>query len=336
MTPKKRLLRVLNKQAVDRPPVICPGGMMNAASVEIMTHTGNLLPEAHMDSHIMANLAADIHRLTGFENIGIPFCMTVEAEVMGSEVSYGSLSCEPKVSKEKYASFTEVICKDIPDLLCKGRVETVLNAIKESAMNYPEIPVIGNLCGPISLAASLVDPVAMLKGLRRDKDNAHRVLNYVSNVIGDFAALMIGCGASVIAISDPTATGEILGPQLFEEYAVRYINQIISTIHQRETKVIVHICGNMNRVRNLLPSIQADAISVDALVNLQKLKNDFPQMITMGNVSTYLLQDGLPDTIKKTTKRLVEEGVDIIAPACGLSTSTAISQIQTLTQAVKE
>ena len=36
LSPKERLLKVLNKEEVDRPPVICPGGMMNAAIVDIM------------------------------------------------------------------------------------------------------------------------------------------------------------------------------------------------------------------------------------------------------------------------------------------------------------
>lgn len=54
LTPKQRLLRVLRKEPVDRPPVICTGGMMNAAIVEIMQQTGHTLPEAHLDPQRMA------------------------------------------------------------------------------------------------------------------------------------------------------------------------------------------------------------------------------------------------------------------------------------------
>jgi len=336
LTPKARLLKVLNRQAVDRPPVICTGGMMNAAIIEIMNSTGHTLPEGHVNSHIMAQLAADIHQFTGFENIGIPFCMTVEAEILGSAVSYGTLSCEPKVTQEKYRTLAEVHPEDITHMLMQGRVQVVLDAIREAAAAHPEIPVIGNICGPVSLAASLVDPLALLKGLRKDKASAHRVFAYVSALLGKLACLMVENGAAVISIGDPTATGEILGPELFEEYAVRYINQIINSIHESQTDVIVHICGNMNRVRHLLPAIQADAISVDALVDLRKLKDDFPQMIVMGNVSTYLLQNGPADKVSATVQRLVEQGVDIISPACGLSTSTSISMIQAMTNAVRD
>src|SRR5665647_208594 len=102
LSSKERLLTVLRKGKTDRPPIICTGGMMNAAVVEIMNNTGNTLPEAHSDAKLMASLAGDVYEQTGFENIGIPFCMTVEAEVLGSEVTYGTLVCEPKIIKEVF------------------------------------------------------------------------------------------------------------------------------------------------------------------------------------------------------------------------------------------
>ena len=67
LTPKERLLRVLRKQAVDRPPVVCTGGMMNAAIVEIMRATGHTLPEAHFDSQRMAELRRTSTRIPGLK-----------------------------------------------------------------------------------------------------------------------------------------------------------------------------------------------------------------------------------------------------------------------------
>lgn len=333
LTPKERLLNVLSGRTVDRPPVICTGGMMNAAIVEIIELSGCPLPAAHSDSRLMADLAAAIQRQTGFENIGMPFCMTVEAEIMGSEVSYGTQACEPKVVNELYSSLAAVERKDINAMLGEGRVGVVLAAIRRAAQDNREIPVIGNLCGPISLAASLVDPVAFLKGLCKDKASAHVMLAYVSDLLAEFACRMAGHGADVISIGDPTATGEILGPRVFGEFAVPYINRVIDRIHECQTKVILHICGDMNRVRHLLPSLHADAISVDAVVSLKKLKDEFPRLITMGNISTYLLESGTEDAVRRTVRRLTKEQVDIIAPACGLSTATSVKMIRALTEA---
>ncbi len=337
-TPKERLLGVLNKEQelVDRPPVICVGGMMNAAVVEIMERTGRRLPEGHGDVDLMVQIALDVYEQTGFENFGLPFCMTVEAEVAGSDISLGSLSCEPKIEKEAYPSVSDVEFRDVEDMLRSGRIPVVLGAIEKLSRSHPHVPVTGTLTGPISLAASLVDPVTFYKELHLKRERSHEVLDYVSNLLAAFAERMVEHGASCIAIGDPSATGEILGPHAFKEYAVRYINRIADRVRIAGVPVILHICGNIGSVKHLLPELRVDAISTDVVVSLVRLKEEFPGLVTMGNVSTYLLEFGDPDRVARTTTRLVDEGIDIIAPACGLSTSTSLALIRAMTDAAKE
>lgn len=55
----------------------------------------------------------------------------------------------------------------------------------------------------------------------------------------------------------------------------------------------------------------------------------------MGNLSTYLLEFGPADKVAKTVEKLVRDGVEIISPACGLSTSTPLENILAMTGAVK-
>jgi [methyl-Co(III) methanol-specific corrinoid protein]:coenzyme M methyltransferase len=336
LSPKERLLAKLNKQPTDRTPVICPGGMMNAAVVDIMKQTGHTLPEAHSNQPLMTELAADVHKYSGFENIGIPFCMTVEAEVLGSEVTYGTLACEPKITREVFASAADVKKKNINSMLNDGRVGVVLETASVLSRKYSDIPVIGSLTGPVSTAASLIDPMMILREFRKKPAECHRVMEYVTELLISFAQRLVESGASVISIADPTATGEILGPVVFRDFAVPYLNKIIDAMKQQNVPVIVHICGNLSGVWRSLPSIRASAISTDAFVSLKQLKTDFPEITTMGNLSTYLLEFGTADKVADQTRRLVDEGIDIIAPACGLSTSTSLELIRSMTGAVKE
>jgi [methyl-Co(III) methanol-specific corrinoid protein]:coenzyme M methyltransferase len=308
--------------------------MMNAAIVDVMNSTGHTLPEAHSDDLLMAALANDVRDQTGFENIGIPFCMTVEAEVLGSEIDIGTLGCEPKIRREAYPSAESVETREIGSLLDSGRVKTVAGAAHRLSSEHPDLPVIGNLTGAISTSASLVDPISFLKGLRKDRDNSHRVLEYVSDFLTAYARLLVENGADVISIGDPTATGEILGPKMFNEYALPYLNRIVDGIHSAGARVIVHICGDIGSVKHLVTEIRSDAISTDAMVNLHSLKGEYPWITTMGNVSTYLLQFGTPEKIARKTESLIEQGIDIIAPACGLSTSTSLENIRALTSTV--
>jgi [methyl-Co(III) methanol-specific corrinoid protein]:coenzyme M methyltransferase len=336
LSPKQRLLDTLARKRVDRSPVICTGGMMNAAIVDVMTRTGHTLPEAHFEAERMAELAGDIHRETGFENLGIPFCMTVEAEVLGSGIDFGSLACEPKIASELFRSARDVVFRDMRTMLNSGRIRQVAGAAERLARLHPDQPVIGSLTGPVSTAASLVDPLQFLKELRKDRESAHRVLEYVSTFLIGFAQTLVESGATVICIGDPTATGEILGPRMFDEYAVTYLNKVIDGIHAAGVPVLVHICGEMKAVKPSIPLLHADAISTDAFVNLRLLKEEYPQLTTMGNLSTILLESGDPEKVARRTENLVREGIDIISPACGLSTSTTIKVIRAMTDTVKE
>jgi [methyl-Co(III) methanol-specific corrinoid protein]:coenzyme M methyltransferase len=150
-----------------------------------------------------------------------------------------------------------------------------------------------------------------------------------------FAGELFSHGVTLISIGDPTATGEILGPKMFEEYVVRYLNRVIDGIHGFGAPVIVHICGKIQSVKHSLPQLRADAVSTDALVNLKLLKEEFPGLTTMGNVSTFMLERGETDKVVRHTQGLIRDGIDIIAPACGLSTSTKLETICAMTDIVK-
>ncbi|MDR1899395.1 MAG: methylcobamide--CoM methyltransferase, partial [Treponema sp.] len=301
-SPKERLLRVLRREGADRPPVICPGGMMNAAIVEVMEKNGGAsaaaLPAAHHEGGLMGDLARDVCEQTGFENFGLPFCMTIEAEALGSEVDYGSLTCEPKIRREVFSSVGEVR-EQPPGAIAKNRrAEAVINAVHRLSRQFPDIPVIGSLTGPLSAAASIVDPMTFLKELRREKAAAHRVLDYVSDQLIDYVKLVAENGASAISIADPTATGEILGPKLFGEYAVPCINRIVDAVHALGLPVIVHICGELRMVQARLSGLRGDTLSVDAFVNLGSLKKEAGIENTMGNLSTYMLEFGSPERVR--------------------------------------
>jgi [methyl-Co(III) methanol-specific corrinoid protein]:coenzyme M methyltransferase len=266
--------------------------------------------------------------------------MTVEAESLGSEVDYGSLSCEPKINREIFSSVKTVEFLPPGEILKSRRAGAVADSVNALSKKYPDVPVVACLTGPLSLSASLVDPMTFLKELRREKEDAHRFLEYVSDQLIAYARVLADSGADVITIADPTATGEILGPGLFEDYAVRYINKLTDAIHTLGKPVIVHICGNVRMVTPQLSHIRGEAISVDAMVNLRALKAELgpgvDAPVTMGNLSTYLLEFSNPEKVYGGAKLLLEDQIDILAPACGLSTSTPLSNITAFTGAVKE
>ncbi|OLS02193.1 MtaA/CmuA family methyltransferase [Tissierella creatinophila] len=337
MNTKERLLGALKGTQLDRVPCICPGGMMNMIVTELMHKTNILWPDAHTDVDKMSELAKSVYEYGMFENYGVPFCMTVEVEGMGAEVDLGDTKFEPRVVSyvlDTVSDYNKLKQFDIK----AGRAKVSTDVISRLKSNNEGVPVIGNLSGPISVASSLMEPVVFYKELRRKKEDAHKFMGYVTNQILAFGKAQVEAGADVITISDPSGTGEILGPDYFDEYAVKYLNKLIDRLHEVNKKIpiIVHICGQMHRVYPELNKIKADALSFDAIVSIKEVKEQMPDRIIMGNLSTYALEFSNKEKIKTMTKSVLNSGVNIISPACGLGTQSSLENIQAMLAAVKE
>jgi len=329
LTEKERLHRALKKETVDRPPCICPGGMMNMITTDLMDICDVTWPEAHTDARMMASLALASYEHGCFENVGVPFCMTIEAEAMGAEVTMGTRNYEPHVTG--YAADS---VKDWRKLsranMNEGRTKVVLDAIRILKAQNLNVPIIGNLVGPISTASSVIDPVPFYKELRKEKAESHAFLTFVTEQLIEFANAMVEAGADVIAISDPSGTGEILGPKFFEEYAVKYLNMLLDGIKDKHAGTIVHICGQMRSVYKQVDMLHADALSFDAVVPMREARKNLGDRVLMGNVSTFALEFGDEERIEKLTKACVDGGSNIVSPACGLGTKTPIANIRAI------
>ena len=141
---------------------------------------------------------------------------------------------------------------------------------------------------------------------------------------------MIEAGADVIAISDPSGTGEILGPKFFEEYAVKYLNMLLDGIESKQAGTIVHICGQMRSVYRQIDMVHAGALSFDAIVPMKEARAHLGDRVLMGNVSTFALEFANEDRIEKLTKFCVRSGSDIISPPCGLGTKSPLDALRTV------
>lgn len=338
MNEKERLLGVLRGEAIPEAPCICPGGMMNAIVVDLMERCGVGWPEAHTDPDKMAALARAVCDHEMFENYGVPFCMTVEAEAMGAPVDMGNRECEPHVSGyvidrvERWAELPE------PDL-GRGRVRVVIEALERlKRTGNPGIPVVGNLTGPLSLATSLVEPVDFYKSLRRKNEDAHALMRRATDLLIAFGTAQAAAGADVLTVSDPSGTGEILGARYFAEFAVRYLNELIRGVRRAFPGLpfIVHICGRMKNVFAELRAVEADAFSFDAMVNLREARAHLAPRKVMGNVSSFGLAFASEEKVRAMARTALGMGSDILAPACGLGTRSDIRSIQALLRAARQ
>ncbi|MDO5135833.1 MAG: MtaA/CmuA family methyltransferase [Eubacteriales bacterium] len=335
LTEKERLQKVMKGEKADRRPCICPGGMMNMVTAELMERSGIYLPQAHTDSEKMAALAMAVNRQGCFENVGVPFCMTIEAEMLGAKVDMGSAVHEPHITEYPITSVEEYQMLK-PIRLEEGRAKVVIDALGILKKQAEGIPIVGNLTGPISVATSLLEPTTFYKEMRKKNAQAHAFMEFVTDQLIAFGQAQLNAGADVIAISDPSGTGELLGPKYFEEFSVKYINRLLQGLDMRGKGSIVHICGQMRPVYEKAAKICSDVLSFDSIVSMKEARQHFQNHALMGNVSTYTLEFGEAEDVKRLTRMCCQGGADILAPACGLGMKSPLKNVQAILEYVKE
>ena len=336
MTRRELVLARLSGERTPRPPVICPGGMMSFAVTAVMEQTGLRWPQAHGDAEAMAGLANAMQQAADFDNIGVPFCMTVEAEALGAQVDYGTSEVQPRIAREPLDSPAEISRLATDQATADNtspqpdRRPATLEAIRQLRSQDPEAAIVGGVVGPVSLAGQLLEASLLLRAMQRDAEAAHALIEKATQVVGAFALDQVTAGADVIMLADPTATGEIIGGRRYREFAEPYIQAVIDAIRHAGAPVILHICGNARTVLPALAEADVEAVSVDETVDLREARRALANHRLMGNISADLLMRGPPRAIEAAARRALDAGVDILAPACGVIPATPVEHLRVL------
>lgn len=266
MTPRERLCGAAHGAAVDRPPCICPGGMMNGVVEEVMFRTGVYWPEAHGDARMMADLSRALYESGGFENYGVPFCMTVEAESLGADVDMGGCEVESHVVRPALASCAEADRLKLFDAT-KGRAAAVIEAVRILKLRGDGVPVVGTITGPVSVAGTLVDMSVFLNDMRRRPDECARLLGIITDALIIYGRAMAEAGADAICVAEPSGTGA-LHCDAFSFDAIVNAREIRPYIPGKAVmgNVSTHAIGTMpeEKVRGLTQNARAMGVDIIA------------------------------------------------------------------------
>ncbi len=86
MTPKQRIMAVLNQEKPDRMPCF---GANSTVTYEQMEKVGAFWPDGHEKAEAMAKQALAAYTVLGFDAVRVPFCQTFEAEALGCKIKSG-------------------------------------------------------------------------------------------------------------------------------------------------------------------------------------------------------------------------------------------------------
>jgi [methyl-Co(III) methanol-specific corrinoid protein]:coenzyme M methyltransferase len=333
ITLKERLLNSLEGKKVDKVPVC---SVTTVGIVELMDIVGAPWPEAHSDPDQMAKLAIAIYELSGLEAVRVPYCLTVLAEAMGCEVKMGTKNRQPSVTANPYPE--DLKGMEMPEnLLDKGRIPAVLDAIKIIREKVgPDVPIIGGLEGPVTLASDLASVRSFMIWSLKKPELLRQVLDFATDATIEYANSMVVAGADVITVADPVASPDLMGPDPFKNEFQSRLQRFSSQV---DSVSILHICGNAGSILDYMADCGFEGLSVEEKIgSIKKAKEvlrDRARLI--GNISSpFVLLPGPIEKIKEESKKALAEGVDVLAPGCGIAPMTPLSHIKAMVEARNE
>jgi MtaA/CmuA family methyltransferase len=314
MTAKERFLSALIRTNTGNPPFHI---VTQTATVELMDACGAHWPDVHYDVELMTRLAMAAHTEWGVPSVRVPFCMTVEAEALGCEVKRGAVDIQPSVfdGMEEPAKLGEL---DIS----AGRLPVVLESVRNLKGEVgDDVPVLASFVGPFTLAGHVLDVSRMMVNILKKPEEIMDVIEKCAAISETYGAELARSGADALVMLEPSASTNLIGPPHFEKFAAPYISRVVDAL--KPSPVILHICGRTQPIISMMAGTGATALSIEEEVDVAAARKDVPEAVLVGNLSTSnVLLSGTPEQVEEAAVKVLGDGIDVLAPGCGVAPRT--------------
>jgi len=328
---KERYLRILEGKKADRVSCSCP---LQTGTADLMEKTNSYWPDAHKDAHKMADLAYGAWEHAGIESVRVPFCLTVEAEALGCGVDISSPTSQPSVQRHVLEERSRLGDLKVPDPQADFRMPLVGEAVSMLSERVgDELPVIAGIVSPFTLAGHLRGVENLLLDTFDAPDFVEDVVSFASEVAIEYARFLLEKGADSICLIDPSATTELIGPDMFADLAGPKNGKVIKKLN---APTVLHICGDTTAILEPMERTGANGISVDPLVDRKVAKSKIKDAILVGNINPVdTLLFGDVEKVKSEAQQCIDDGVGIVAPGCGFSPKTPLENVLAYTDLVR-
>jgi [methyl-Co(III) methanol-specific corrinoid protein]:coenzyme M methyltransferase len=329
MNEKERFLAALRREPVDRVPCACP---LQTGTVPLMQASGAFWPEANHDGRKMAALSRAAHDFGLIESARVPFDVAVDASAFGAVLGNEAVDRQPAVMAPRFRSLEDLESFTMPDPWRDGRAPALLQAVETLSRQLPDVPVICGVVMPFNLATLLRGTEAALMDLMVGPALMRRLLRLAGEWNLAFIEAALRAGADSITFVDSAASGDLISPEQFAEFALPYDRRAASLVRAEGAASVIHMCGRITHHMDHILEVGADGISVEQEVDLRWARQrTLGKAALIGNVSpTTTLLWGAPEEVREEAAACLDEGVDILSPGCGFAPGTPLVNMRAM------
>lgn len=322
----ERLLNVLSRKKVDRVPI---ASFTQTGTVDLMKASNVFWPKANREANEMAELGISAHIIAGFEAVRIPFGLTAEAEALGCKIDYHEerIDFQPTCMKP-----LESLNAIEPDHLTGKSMDAVIKATGIIKNRIGAVPIIVGVTGPFTITGMIHGIDQTMKDLILQPQTVSVAMDISSKVVEKYCKALTEAGADVIVFIEPTAS--VIGPVFFKKFLLPHLKYIVRSVR---LPTVLHVCGNSMPIINLMLETGVAGVSLDQKVSMIKMKEIVNSKAALiGNLDPVrVLLAKNTSVVENECKRILEEGVDVLAPGCGLSPQTPLENLQAMVRAGK-
>jgi uroporphyrinogen decarboxylase len=336
LTPKARLTAFLAGEPYDRVP--CSAMLSEHAAIVL----GVTVADYHHSADLMARGQIAAYRTYGHDGVVVGPGLAGVAEAAGSGISFPDYAT-PFVSDYVVKEPSDLDRLEVPDAVTGGRYSIILEAAARIAAEIgDEVPVSVSVAGAFSTASNLRGAESFMRDIARNPEFARRLLDYALASTVAFVREAVKL-AVAISVGDPVASGSLISPKVYRDFALPYQQRLIDEIvAATDRRPVLHICGNTRRNWELMAETGAAVLSLDNVIDLAEAKAAVgDRIIVSGNVRpTETMYLGTPETVEENVKECLRKAWDspkgfILSVGCGLPITSPPDNVHALVRAAR-
>lgn len=337
MTNRERMRAAYALEEIDRPAVIGK----TVVTPEVFQRSG-VNPAGMFDRpKDMVALAKAGVEAYGFENWEV-FQIWSHAEFLGLEIEYNAPN--PYVKKTPYSLGGEFEMPDMDRYLKDSKTQNVIECYRLLRRTAGKDEACNGITswGPLTMAGHLVGTENLMFGIATEPEEVRRVIKFTSEFDAEAYRLLLSPGnvdmMDYWAVAEPTASGDLVSPEMFEEYALPYNRIEQEAIRSMGILTELHICGDTTANLPLMAQTGASAVSIEQKVDpYEAVKLVSGKIALCGNVGPIIpLMQGTVDDVQRETLRCIDAGFRIISPGCSIAFESPGDNLREMTRTVRE
>ncbi len=265
---------------------------------------------------------------SGYHNLAI--------RALGGAIKFRARGA-PDIQAPLLESVTDLERLDLNRLQQDAGIQTLWQTAQRVVARLGNERLIGaSQWGPFTLAGHLYGVEKLMRSIYRDQAAVLAVLEFTTELCVSYLQSFIQTGVEIVSIAEPSASGDLISPQQFEQFVVPSLQKAVNRLKQQGVWVTLHICGNITNRLELIPTIGIDLLSVDYKVDLGQVQSKLGGKVAFaGNMNPVAIMQNatvaeVADACQACLRQVGDTPGYILMPGCDIPPGVPLANIQAM------